>query len=403
MKKIFNLLAFFFCLVAPVSSFSQEKESAPPDELIIAKKQVLYNLTEIIDKGGKRSTGFLFGLKSDSLILIRSNEKTYYSLTDLLDIEIECDRRNFKGVVIGSFAGAYLGNLILFDAEGQPTAYWDNEDAGAKAAATVLFAFVGGGIGYLIDAAAEVRQENFSFRSDVGDTEWIEELQRLKEFLIGVERDNIININFSLTQVGTRFSEIEDNPSMLTNNYYNTNYSGVTSFNLLRKIQVTYALLNYLDVGGSICWIGEPSFHSYSYNYSPSGSESINISQKYEAVGYYASAVYYPFKTVFPKILSWSICAGIGIADIDYLFNYRKTIENYPNTVEEDSTKLIDENVFSTIVSTQFDLYIINELSLGFVVDYIYVPGEMSAIPNTDIGERSLSNFSFGASLGFHF
>lgn len=403
MKTIFDLFMIFFCLAMLVPSFSQEKESTLPDELIIANKQVLYNLTEIIDKGGKRSSGFLFGLKSDSLILIRSNEKTYYSLKDLLDIEIEYDRKNSKGVVIGSFAGAYLGNIIFFDAEGQPNAYWDNDDAGAKAAGTVLFAFVGGGIGYLIDFAAEASYIIFSFRSDVGNTEWVEELQRLKEFLIGVESENIININFSLTQVSTRFSEIEDNPSMLTNNYYNINYGGVTSFNLLRKIQVTYVLLNNLDVGGSICWIGEPSFHSYSYNYSPSGSESINIAQKYEAVGYYVSAVYYPFKTVFPKILSWSICAGIGIADIDYLFNYRKTIENYPNTIEEDSTKSIDENVFSTIISTQFDLYLINELSLGFVVDYIYVPGEMSAIPNTDIGERSLSNFSFGASLGFHF
>ena len=166
---------------------------------------------------------------------------------------------------------------------------------------------------------------------------------------------------------------------------------------------MTYSLLNYLDVGGSICWIGEPSFHSYLYNYSASGTESINITQKYEAFGYYASAVYYPFKTIFPKILAWSISAGIGIADVNYLFDYRRTIENYPNIIEEDTTKTIDENVFSAIVSTQFDLYIINELSLGFVVDYVYVPGEMPAIPNTDIGERSLSNFSFGATLGFHF
>jgi len=29
----------------------------------------------------------------------------------------------------------------------------------------------------------------------------VEELQRLKEFLLGAERENMININFSLTQV----------------------------------------------------------------------------------------------------------------------------------------------------------------------------------------------------------
>ena len=360
-------------------------------------------MTEVIDKNGNKSIGFLFGLKSDSLILIRKNEKYYYSLKDLLNIEIEYSRKNYKGVVIGSIAGVYLGNIIFFSADGQPTEYWDNEDAGVKAAASLIFAFVGGGIGYIIDIASEGEQEIFSFSFNVNDTEWVQELQRLKEFLIGIEKENMVNINFSLSQVSTRFSEIEDNSSISQNYYYDSYYSGVTSFNLLRRIQVTYALLNCLDVGGSICWFGEPSFHSYLYNYFPNGTESINIAQKYEAVGYYASAVYYPLKSIFPKILAWSISGGIGIGNVNYSFEYLRTIENYPNITEEETTKTIDENVFSAIISTQLDLYIINELSLGFVVDYVYVPGEMPAIPNTDISESSLSNFSFGAALGFHF
>ena len=403
MKKIFNILVVSFSLAIPGSLFSQERESASLDDFIIANKQLLYNLTEVIDKNGNKSVGFLFGLKSDSLILIRKNEKYYYSLKDLLDIKIEYGRKNYEGVVIGSIAGVYLGNLIFFNADGQPTAYWDNEDGGLEAGASLIFAFVGGGIGYIIDIASEGGQEIFSFSFNVNDTEWVQEVQRLKEFLIGIERENMVNINFSLSQVSTRFSEIEDNSSFSQNYYYNSNYSGVTSFNLLRRIQVTYALLNYLDVGGSICWFGEPSFYSYSYKYTPNGTESININQKYEAIGYYASAVYYPLKYIFPKVLSWSISAGIGIGNVNYSFEYFRTIEKNPNIIEEETTKTIDENVFSAIISTQLDLYLINELSLGLVVDYAYVPGEMPAIPDTDIGESSLSNFSFGAALGYHF
>ena len=55
------------------------------------------------------------------------------------------------------------------------------------------------------------------------------------------------------------------------------------------------------------------------------------------------------------------------------------------------------------MISSQLDLYLLDELSLGFVVDYIFVPGEMPAIPNTDISTKSLSNFSYGVDLGFHF
>ena len=399
MKTTFKIFFFLFCLTIFLQVSSQGQEDSLSDDLIIANKQILYNITEVIDKNGNMSLGFLFGLKSDSLILIRNEKKDYYWLKDLVNIEIEYNRANYKGLVIGSVAGAYLGNIIFFTADEQPTAYWDNEDAGGKIAASLLFAFIGGGIGYLVDIALEDGQRNNSFNFYVEEIQWLEEFERLKEFLIGEEKENKININFNLSQVKTRFSEF-DNSNDLSSNYY---YGGVTSFNLLRKIQITYSLLNYLDIGGAICWFGEPQFYSYSYAWSPTTNESVNMSQQYEGSGYYASAIYYPFKSVFTGIVSWNIAAGIGLGNVNYSFEYIRTINNYPEITEEIITEKIDKNVFSAMISSQLDLYLFDELSLGFVIDYIFVPGEMPAIPNTDIGTKSLSNYSYGASLGFHF
>ena len=348
------------------------------------------------------SRGFLFGLKSDSLVIIRNEEKYYYSLRDLINVEIEYNRKNYKGLLIGSFAGAYLGNILFFTADEQPTAYWDNEDGGAKAAVSLLFAFVGGGIGYLTDLAIEEGEESSLFDFDVDNEKWVEEFERLKNFLLGAEQENPIHINFSLSQVNTRFAELKKNSSTLNNYYYNSYQGGTTSFNLLRKMQLTYSILNFLDVGGSICWFSEPSFYYY-YPYSYTGELTGNGSQTYEGVGYYATAVYYPLKTFLPKTISWNIGAGIGIGNVNYSFEEMRTIGTYPNITEERTSKKIDESVFSAMISSQIDIFLINELSLGFVVDYIYVPGEMPAIPDTDIGVKSLSNFSYGASLGFHF
>ena len=398
MKKLSFIFIASFCHFAMCSLLAQNQGGGQSDEIIIANNQILYNLTEVIDKNGDMTRGFLFGLKSDSLILIRNEEKYFYSLKDIINIEIEYNRKNYKGLLIGSFAGAYLGNILFFTADEQPTAYWDNQDAGAKAAVSLLFALVGGGIGYLIDLAVEEGEGSNSFDFNMNDDKWQTEFERLKNFLIGNEQENRIHINFSLSQVKTRYSEMENNATLNHYNYYNH----VTSFNLLRKIQVTYSLLSFLDIGGSVCWFGEPSFYYY-YPYSYTGELTGNGSQTYEGVGYYATAVYYPLKSFLPKTISWNIGTGIGIGNVNYLFEEMRTIGTYPNITEEQTSKKIDESVFSAMISSQIDIFLVNELSLGFIVDYIYVPGEMPAIPETDIGTKSLSNFSYGASLGFHF
>ena len=159
-------------------------------------------------------------------------------------------------------------------------------------------------------------------------------------------------------------------------------------------------IIEDLEVGGAISWFGEPSIFWHSYF---GGGTNVTVTQMYDGVGYYALTVYHPFASTFSKLISWSIGAGIGMGSVDYYFEEMRTVGSYPEITEEETSKRIDKTVFSALINTQFDLFLIKQLSIGLMADYVFVPGEMPAIPNTDISERSLGNFSFGFALGFHF
>ena len=75
MKKKTFMLITYFCYFAMCTAFAQHPETDQSDEIIIANKNILYNLTEVVNKNGDMINGFLFGLKSDSVIIIRNEKK----------------------------------------------------------------------------------------------------------------------------------------------------------------------------------------------------------------------------------------------------------------------------------------------------------------------------------------
>jgi hypothetical protein len=295
----------------------------------------------------------------------------------------------------GTFLGMYLGNLIFFQAEHQPTAYWSSGDEGGKVAASLLFAFIGGGIGYLVDLGLKKSDESFDLSGEGNHR--MKEVDRLKKFLLSDETTKQVHVTVQFAQVGTRYSEIEElsNPS-----YYP--YDEVTSFNLLRKLQVTYSVLNSLDVGGAISWFGEPEarWNSNSYFNEEQGYEG---SQSYEGTGYYAVASFHPLKSVFSSSISWIIGVGIGLGNVNYEYINIVHTGTYPNRSSDSTIVKINESMFSGLIFTEFDFYLFDELSLGLAIDYVYLPEEMEAIPELGIDKRSLGNFSIGATIGLHF
>jgi len=396
-KNIFIIVALQILIICS-PSYTQDPIITKPltDGLIIANKDLLYNLVTVVNVDGNVSRGFLVGLKADTLILFKDEQNIEFPIKELLTVTIEIERDNLKGLAIGSILGVYLGNLAFYQTEDQPTAYWQGEDEGVIALVSVLCAFVGGGIGYIIDIGTENDTEEFNFGGD--EQEQIKELERLKAFLKGDQLvESKFHLNVQMSQVNTRYSEIqrdENYPSY----YYDEDK--VTSFNLLRKIQLTYFILEDLEVGGAISWFGEPSIFWQYIEY----DSSITVTQTYEGVGYYAVVAYHPFRSIFTKTFSWIIGGGIGFGNVDYEFQKEKEKwGEYPENTKETTTARIVSNFFSVLLYTQFDLYLFDELSIGLAADYIVLPEKMYAIPELNLVERNLGNFSFGLSIGLHF
>jgi hypothetical protein len=397
MKKNIFIIVLIQIVTICIPSFTQDSIITKPltEGLVTANKNLLYNLVTVVSVDGDVSRGFLVGTKADTLILFKDEQNAEFPVRKLLTVTINTQGNNLRGLLIGGILGMYLGNLAFFQVENQPTAYWRGESEGWKAIASILMAFVGGGVGYLIDISTQNDTEEFTFSGDKKDQ--IKELDRLRAFLKGEQLiESKVHLGIQMSQVNTRYSEFRADE----NDPYYYGYDEVTSFNLLRKIQLTYQIQEDLEIGGAISWFGEPSIFWYS-NFG--GGTNVMVTQTYDGVGYYAVAVYHPFASIFSELISWSIGAGIGMGNIDYHFEQMRTVGSYPEITEEETTKRIDKTVFSALLNTQFDLYLIKELSIGLMADYVFVPGEMPAIPNTDIRERSPGNFSFGFALGFHF
>ena len=390
MTKInFSLvLSFFIILCNPGYSQDVSTNNINTQNIESIDKDILYSLVILQEKNGNFSQGFLIGLKSDTLVIHVKDQNRDIAINDLISISIETPGKGgMRGVAIGGILGTYLTYLAIWQTEDEPFAYWNNESAGFQALVSLLGTLLGSGVGYLIDKSSEESTEIFDFRGIEGNR--IKEIQRLKKFLTGSKSPSKIHLNLQLAQVSTRLSELGNN------NYDPYSYRDVTSFNLLRKLQLTYSIRDELEIGGAVSWFGEPSVRWGHYYYEGSSGEQI-----YEGIGFYGIAVYDPFHSSFPETISWKVGAGIGIGNVDY--ELTASIYSYP-TREDTSITRINKSLFSAIIYTQFDLYLYDMFSLGLIADYIYLPEEIPGIPELELSSRNLGNFSFGFTLGLHF
>ncbi len=381
-------LSLFITFCGPGYSQESSTNSIYVKDLEFIDKDLLYSLVILQEKNGEFSTGFLIGLRSDTLVIHSKDQNRAIAINDLISISIETKGKGgMRGVAIGGILGTYVFFLAFMQAESEPFAYWQNDSPGGQAILSLLGTLLGGAVGYAIDLSTGESTEIFNFSGD--DVNRSEELQRLKEFLTGNKSPSKIHMNFQLAQVSTRLSESENN----INDYYYS-YRNVTSFNLLRRIQLTYSIFDELEIGGAVCWFGEPSLNWYSYfNNTQEGSSGY---QTYEGTGFYAMAVYNPFYSIFPATISWKVGVGIGIGNVGYEFS-----EYY--TQGDTTIASIKRSLFSAVLYSQFDLYIYDSFSIGFVADYVYLPEDIPGIPDLDISSRNLGNFSFGFTLGLHF
>jgi len=396
LKRVVCSILFLFSIQSN-TGYSQETNSTEKFAQSTANldENLLYSFVILSDNSGNYIRGFLLDVKVDTLVILSDNQTKNIPIKDLNSITIETQESlGTEGAVIGAIMGTYLFYAAFWQTEEEPFAYYDMNVPGAQLFLSVVVgAFLGSGIGYLIGISAEGDTETFYLSGN--DEDKRKEYKRLDSFLSGNGPTSKLHMYFQLSQVSTRLSEEANNINLSP-----YGYDHPTSFNLVRKIQITYSISNEFEVGGAICWFGEPRV-GWNSNSSNSYSFSSAI-HSFEGVGYYALAVYNPFKLIFPKSLSLNFGLGVGTGNVKYKFVARPS-EYYWDPYNDTTIVNLDKNLFSALFYTQLDLFLYDNFSMGFIADYVYIPEIIPGIPELDISSRSLGNFSFGLTLGLHF
>lgn len=389
---------------------AQEKFSES-EQWINIDKDLIYNIVIATDIDQNIIKGLLYGMKGDSIYLSLNKKMISLDVKNLITLSIENRRTSNLGAVSGALSGMYLGSLLLLTSQNQPAKYLVSEEGSILPPLyELLFVTVGGGIGYLIDRSSRDGQEVFYFT--LGEEATAKEIKKLKNFLTHNYSAKKLHINIHLSQVSTRYSEVLDknsNNNYGANGYYYSNDYGLHSFNLLRKLSVTYEFIEKLEIGFAFSWFGEPNIGLFKNesHYDPNNyySTSANVTQSFDGLGYYLVLNYKPLKNTLPDNFDLIIGGGIGFGKVDFSFRSETiTTQNYPaEPVNEIKESIIDKVIFSSLFAGEIKYYIYPELSLSLQADYIYLPEKMPAVPAFGYEERNLGNFSFGLGLGVNF
>ena len=369
--------------------------------------EVLFNRVLIYHKDGGRISGLLVGVEGDALIVRVGTKDERIQFNNLAKIIIQKDKKKGRYTLSGMLLGIYVGNMAFLRAENQPTFFVrGNESEWSYFLTNVLFAAAGGGLGILSSSILEKGEKVFDFTGNMEKRhrKW----ERLRRFVIGdTFAQKKVHLRFQAGKVFTRVSDRYRN-LLIDNDYHvsrygwldNETWEEASDINLLRKIQLTYSLNTFLEVGVASSWLGEPSIQGNKWG----TGESSYVWQKLSATGFYAVGVFKPFYKVMPKSISWEFGIGAGAAKVNFSLKARSTTWN--PTAEVTDEHNISETLFSGIVFTELTLYLYDALSLGLTADYAYVSEQQAPeIPFVGLPAQKLhfGNSSIGFSFGFHF
>lgn len=390
-----RILYSFILLVFLLSKtiFSQEALDESEQWLKI-DNDLMFSLVIVADKDQNVTKGLLYGIKGDSLYISTRYEMISLNFNNLQTVSIENRKGNYHATALGALSGMYFGTTLFLTAKEQPAKYLEYDEIVSLAFIELLFASIGGGVGYLIDISEGFDQEVFYFNQAENGID--SEIKKLIVFLTNSSESKKIKVNFHFSQVKTRLSEIQDNSDQVS---FSQNYQ--SNFNMLRKISVTYEFFENLEIGLTFSWYGEPDFYLYKYGYP---YRTNNTSQSYDGMGYYVIANYKPLKNMLKDNFEIMFGAGIGVGKIDFNFKAVTVTHNYPPAPAFEINEInINKIVFSFLLNAEIKYYIYSGLSVSIQADYIYIPGKMPAILEYELDERSLGNFSFGMGMGINF
>jgi hypothetical protein len=384
------------CVVTILMMFVETALTQPSPTVITPKRALLYNKVEVVSHGGTRHLlGLLAGLDGDSLVVLSREGRVKVSRRDVQKVTIEADGGESLYTLDGLVLGAYVADLLLLTIDSERFAYVKDPTTLRVVGFTAFGAFVGGGVMYMLEGLFSKDEEVFTFVDDSSSMQ--REWERLRVLLLGERPVTKLHLSVHGGQVHARL------PAAGAYVYSNQSY-----FNLLRSLSVTYTLTPTVEIGVMALWFGEPPWRNYKYE-----TRQYNWSyEEFKAMGYHAICSYRVGHLIGLQRspLDCRIGGGVGLAEVDYsyyqLYQYSETVPGQTNptwkTVRLD--KKIKRDFLSGVLFGEIDANISRDLSLGLEADYVLVPQEKRpAVPQSNIPEGRLGNYSLGFKLGLHF
>lgn len=347
-------------------------------------------LTRVLRTDGTVTAGLFIGLMEDSVSLVVGGRLQKISRHQMWRLTMERKAERGSTTIASLLLSIYAGNVAFFRVEDQPFAFMQTSDFNGPLtiiASNVAFAFVGVGVGYLVEASDESEEVfEFGVSEEVSQQEW----NRLRTFVSRSEHNSRVHVSFQGSWVDTYLPNSTD----YSYNYFSS--ARVSNLNMMRKIQLALTFTPLLDGGIAIMWLGQPS-HDWS-NYSSFVSTSGSVQMM--GHGYYALGILKPLHSLALRNVQWDVGAGIGVASVDY-HDYQKTY-TYPDTLLPiEVTRR--ETLISGMLYTEVKVFLSDYFSLGVTGDYVFIPEKTPTIREINIGSRSMGTASIGFALGLHF
>jgi hypothetical protein len=352
------------------------------------------------------------GDSSISVLTAKREEKILFE--NISRIVLSGEKKASKGVVYGAILGGYGAVAILGQSENytpKPTGYLMSNNLSTWVFLLIVTPSIlaGGGIGYLIDPGSDGTEEMFYFTGSEDSRN--AERQRLTGALSNVERDHTVHLSVQGSQVYPSVIKRDESQSSYGGGFGYGGYNNVMSFNIYRRVQLTYTIHPNVEVGIASVLFGEPSQYIDINEYSSSGNSRYGNTQiTLDAVGRYAVVAYMPFPELSGGPYEISLGGGIGIAAIDYerqSFVTENTVVNgIYTTTTKTSTFKFSENLVTGYLYGQASAELIDGLTIGLVLDHVFAPSkEAPADVVFGMARKTLpfGNTSLGFTIGLHF
>jgi hypothetical protein len=309
----------------------------------------------------------------------------------LIRVSIEGEPQKGKPALIGILTGMYVGNALFLRAEDQPNLFRRGED---NVYLTFLyeaaFGLVGGGIGYLV-GLSQSHDIVFDFSGSEGENalSW----ERLSEGSSEAPRKTFLHFSVQGSWVSGPLPHADESDYYGPIYYYG--FRDVTSLNMMRKLQLTYSVTEFCDVGLAVMWLGQPSLGYYAPN-----PEFTSWKLDLTGEGYYAVGVIQPLWKLGWRNVQWDVGLGLGMASVDFRAASQSYAYPYPLSSGVSIEK--KKTTFSAMISTELKVFVVDNFSIGLAADLVYLPEDVPDVQGFNFQSKTLGTRSLGFVLGSH-